>query len=155
MVEKELGERNFGFDSRKYMNCDMLPAAGCREAPPPQSTTAAKHHRPAAGSRQQAAGSARFSLLQIDVEEPEMLENPTKSNFGFDSLKYMNHDMEEKGIVGGECLLLEARFPLPRDHRLGAGPSAARRWCLSAHRCRGGGPSAIDVDVEEPKTLDV
>ena len=41
-------------------------------------------------------------------------------NFGFDSLKNMNHDMEEKGIVGGECLPLEPRFPLPRDHRLGA-----------------------------------
>ena len=41
-------------------------------------------------------------------------------NFGFDSLKYMNHDMEEKGIVGHECLTLEPRFPLPRDHRLGA-----------------------------------
>jgi hypothetical protein len=34
MVEKELGKRNFGFDSLKYMNCDMLPAADCREAPP-------------------------------------------------------------------------------------------------------------------------
>ncbi|CAL8376841.1 unnamed protein product [Boreogadus saida] len=41
-------------------------------------------------------------------------------NFGFDSLKNMNHDMEEKGIVGRECLLFEPRFPLPRDHRLGA-----------------------------------
>ena len=46
-------------------------------------------------------------------------------NFGFDSLKNMNHDMVEKGIVGRECLPLEARFPLPRvplprDHRLGA-----------------------------------
>ena len=41
-------------------------------------------------------------------------------NFGFDSLKYMNHDMEEKGIVARECLLLEPRFPLLRDHRLGA-----------------------------------
>ncbi|CAL8249425.1 unnamed protein product [Boreogadus saida] len=30
-------------------------------------------------------------------------------NFGFDSLKNMNHDMEEKGIVGGECLPLEPR----------------------------------------------
>ena len=68
MVEKELGERNFGFDSLKYMNCDMLPAAGCREAPPP-------------GSGQPAAGSARFSLLQIDVEveEPETSGNTTKS----------------------------------------------------------------------------
>ena len=28
MVEKELGERNFGFDSLKYMDCDM-PAKGC------------------------------------------------------------------------------------------------------------------------------
>ena len=75
MVEKELGERNFGFDSLKYMNCNMPPVA-------------ARHHRPAAGSqqraagsRQPAAGSARFSLLQIDVEveEPETSENPTQS----------------------------------------------------------------------------
>ena len=28
--------------------------------------------------------------------------------------------MEEKGIVGRECLPLELCFPLPRDHRLGA-----------------------------------
>ena len=34
-------------------------------------------------------------------------------NFGFDSLKYMNHDMEEKGIVARECLPLEPRFTLP------------------------------------------
>ena len=32
MVEKELGEINFGFDSLKYKDCDMLPAAGCPEA---------------------------------------------------------------------------------------------------------------------------
>ena len=51
MVEKELGERNFGFDSRKYMNCDMPPVA-------------ARHHRPAAGSWQQAArGSVDFRLM--------------------------------------------------------------------------------------------
>ena len=51
MVEKELGERNFGFDSLKYMNCDMLPVA-------------ARHHRPAAGSRQQAArASVDFRLM--------------------------------------------------------------------------------------------
>ena len=71
MVEKELGERNFGFDSLKYMNCDMPPVAARhhrREAPPP-------------GSGQPAAGSARFSLLQIDVkvEEPERSQNPTKT----------------------------------------------------------------------------
>ena len=41
-------------------------------------------------------------------------------DFSFDSLKYMNHDMEEKGIVARECLPLEPRFPLPRDHHLGA-----------------------------------
>ena len=35
-------------------------------------------------------------------------------NFGFDSLKYMNQDMEEKGIVAGE-----PRCPVPRDHLLG------------------------------------
>ncbi|CAL8380682.1 unnamed protein product [Boreogadus saida] len=35
-------------------------------------------------------------------------------NFGFDSLKYMNHEMEEKGIVACECLPLEPRFPPPR-----------------------------------------
>ncbi|CAL8314494.1 unnamed protein product [Boreogadus saida] len=40
MVEKELGERNFGFDSLKYMNCDMPPVAARhhhREGPPPGS----------------------------------------------------------------------------------------------------------------------
>ncbi|CAL8282840.1 unnamed protein product [Boreogadus saida] len=45
-------------------------------------------------------------------------------NFGCDSLKYMNHNMEEKGIVGRECLPLEPRCPLPRDHRLGAAGDA-------------------------------
>ncbi|CAL8336602.1 unnamed protein product [Boreogadus saida] len=53
MVEKELGERNFGFYSLKYMNRDMeekgivaaivsrrSPTARCPEAPTPQSTTA-------------------------------------------------------------------------------------------------------------------
>ena len=44
MVEKELGERNFGFDWLKYMNCDMPPVV-------------ARHHRPAAGSRQRAVQS--------------------------------------------------------------------------------------------------
>ncbi|CAL8370722.1 unnamed protein product [Boreogadus saida] len=102
MVEKELGERNFGFDSLKYMNCDMPPVA-------------ARHHRPAAGSRQQAArGSVDFSSTAIfSVNSPLTLakvENELGGrNFGFDSLKNVNHDMEEKGIVGGECLPLETR----------------------------------------------
>ncbi|CAL8388274.1 unnamed protein product [Boreogadus saida] len=86
MVEKELGERNFGFDWLKYMNCDMPPVA-------------ARHHRPAAGSRQRAVQSTSAKV-----------ENELGGrNFGFDSLKNMNHDMEEKGIVGGECLPLETR----------------------------------------------
>ena len=34
-------------------------------------------------------------------------------NFGFDSLKNMNHDIEEKVIVARECLQLEPRFRLP------------------------------------------
>ncbi|CAL8349837.1 unnamed protein product [Boreogadus saida] len=58
-----------------------LRHAACRRLP--RGTTAAKHHRPAAGSRAVVprAGSARFCLLQIDVEveEPETSENPTKS----------------------------------------------------------------------------
>ena len=37
-------------------------------------------------------------------------------NFGFDSPKYMNRDMEEKEIVAGDCLPLEPCCPLPRDH---------------------------------------
>ncbi|CAL8400476.1 unnamed protein product [Boreogadus saida] len=96
MVEKELGERNFGFDSLKYMNCDMPPVA-------------ARHHRPAAGSRQQAArGSVDFRLV-LGVISAKVENELGGRNFGFDSLKNMNHDMEEKGIVGGECLPLENR----------------------------------------------
>ena len=59
MVEEESGERNFGFDSLKYRNCD-------REV---KGIIASRHW--AAGSGQRAAGSGRFSLLQIDVEVEE------------------------------------------------------------------------------------
>ena len=48
-------------------------------------------------------------------------------NFGFDSLKYMNQDMEVKGIVASDCLPLEPRFPLP----VAEGP-APRRCPLPA-----------------------
>ena len=91
-----MGERNFGFDSLEYMNCNMeekgIVAHDCL---PPESRcpplAATRHHhrkapppgsgQPAAGSRQWAAGSARVSLLQIDVEveELETSENPTQS----------------------------------------------------------------------------
>ena len=57
MFEKELGERNFGFDSLKYMNCDMEEKGIVVRGPLLRATTAAKHHCPAAGSRQQSAGS--------------------------------------------------------------------------------------------------
>ena len=56
MVEKELGERKFGFDYLKYMNCDMPPVAARhhrREAPPPGSG------QPAAAAR----GSVYFRLM--------------------------------------------------------------------------------------------
>ncbi|CAL8334796.1 unnamed protein product [Boreogadus saida] len=77
MVEKELGERNFGFDSLKYMNCDMPPVA-------------ARHHRPAAGSRQQAArGSVDFRLV-LGVISSMVEKELGERNFGFDWLKYMN-----------------------------------------------------------------
>ena len=70
MVEKELGERNFGFDSLKYMHCDMdekgIVALDCLPPEPhcplPRGTTAAKHHRPAAGSGQPAAGSRQRAV---------------------------------------------------------------------------------------------
>ncbi|CAL8237130.1 unnamed protein product [Boreogadus saida] len=63
VVEKELGERNFGSDSLKYMNGDMeekgivsrrSPVA---RRPLPRGTTTTKHHCPAVGSGQPAAGS--------------------------------------------------------------------------------------------------
>ena len=34
-------------------------------------------------------------------------------NFGFEYLKYMSRDMEEKGIVARDCLPPEPRCPLP------------------------------------------
>ncbi|CAL8285268.1 unnamed protein product [Boreogadus saida] len=79
-------------------------------------------------------------------------------NFGFDSLKYMNHDMEENGIVARDCLPPEPRCrgttaarhdrreaQLPRDATvLPRCCSLPRRWCLgswqrgsSGRQCRG------------------
>ncbi|CAL8387580.1 unnamed protein product [Boreogadus saida] len=49
------------------------------------------------------------NILCLAIVEKEL----GKRNFGFDSLKYMNQDMEEKGIVAHDCLQLEPRFPLP------------------------------------------
>jgi hypothetical protein len=64
-------------------------------------------------------------------------------NFGFDPLKYMNREMEEKGIVVRDCLPPEPRCPLSRHHRreepppLGGGSSA-----MPDARFRDGGASA-------------
>ncbi|CAL8358236.1 unnamed protein product [Boreogadus saida] len=44
-------------------------------------------------------------------------------NIGSGSLKYMNRDMEEKGIVARACLPPEPRCPLPAPWR---------RWCLGS-----------------------
>ena len=46
-------------------------------------------------------------------------------NFGFGSLNYMNHDMEEKGIVARDCLQPDSRCPLPAACCRGGGASAA------------------------------
>ncbi|CAL8337610.1 unnamed protein product [Boreogadus saida] len=134
MVQKELGERNFGFDSLKYMNCDMPPVAARhhrREAPPPVGDISA------------------------------MVENVLGGNFGFYSLKNMNHDTEEKGIVGDECLPLEPRFPLPRDRCRGTTASALQEAEVPK-RCPATIPFSsffsllhIDVDVEEPGTSEI
>ena len=73
-------------------------------------------------------------------------------NFGFDSLKNMNHDMEGKGIVGGECLPLEPRFPLPiRDHRLGAAGGGGIPFSSLSRF----GLLHIDMDVKEPGTSEL
>ena len=103
-------------------------------------------------------------------------------NFGFDSLKYKNHDMKEKGIVARECLPHEARFPLPaadgpllrrRLLQEAVVPKRCplpRRWSLGSEAPAGDNRGQqsratipffsmswfsllqIDVDLEEPKT---
>ena len=103
-------------------------------------------------------------------------------NFGFDSLKYKNHDMKEKGIVARECLPHEARFPLPAaDGQLlrrrllqeAVVPKRCplpRRWSLGSEAPAGDNHGQqsratipfscmswfsllqIDLDVEEPET---
>ena len=45
--------------------------------------------------------------LVVGVIAAKVEKELGERNFGFDSLKYMNHDMEEKGIVTRDRLLLE------------------------------------------------
>ncbi|CAL8359311.1 unnamed protein product [Gadus morhua 'NCC'] len=72
-----------------------------------------------------------------------MVENELgERNFGFDSLKYMNHDMEEKGIVGRESVSANHRLlkrwsigseaPAGDDRGTTARLPAAGRWCFAA-----------------------
>ena len=83
MVEKELGERNFGFDSLKYMNHEAPPSRGTL----PASEAVVPRQRAAGLRRETIAGNNPFSsmswfrLLQIDVDvdEPETLEYPMQS----------------------------------------------------------------------------
>ena len=65
MVDKELGESNFGFDSLKYMNCDMEEAGivASRQPAACSQQRAAESGQPASVSRQRAVGS-RQRVLQ-------------------------------------------------------------------------------------------
>ena len=95
MIEEELGERSFGLDSPKFMNCDTeekgivaldyqppeprcpLPTA---DTPPPCGTTgqgrwclgsgapAVDNRGPQSRATIPFSSMSRFSLLQIDVE---------------------------------------------------------------------------------------
>ena len=66
-------------------------------------------------------------------------------NIGSGSLKYMNRDMEEKGIVARACFPPEPRCPLP----------AVRRWCLGSGQ-RGSLPPRGSVTPEgTERTLEV
>ena len=84
MVEKELGEIYFGFDSLKNMNRDMEEKGiVARDCPPRWSLGSGQR---GSGGRQSRAtitfsSMSRFSPFQIDeeVEEPELSENPTQS----------------------------------------------------------------------------
>ena len=155
-MRRNWGERNFSFDSLKYMNYNMeekgivardfLPP---EPRWPPRGTTAAKHHHPAACSGQPAGVSRQWAArgssvahffvilitvlllvlwritrqtlfsgifttrLVVGVISAMVEKELGERNFGFDSLKYMTHDMEEIGIVARYFLQLRLRFPLP------------------------------------------
>ncbi|CAL8250008.1 unnamed protein product [Boreogadus saida] len=123
VVEKELGENNFGFESLKYMNRDMeekgIVAYDCL---PPEPRCR--------GTNASAAGSAEaprratipfpsmslFSLLQIDVEveEPETSEKPTQS-FEIHNISWeLRHRL----------MLTELEREIEREWRLEALPQA-------------------------------
>ena len=67
--------------------------------------------------------------LVVGVNSAMVKRNWGERNFAFDSLKYMNRDMQEKGIVARGSLLPEPGCPMPRHHSLGAAP---RQCCLGS-----------------------
>ena len=98
MVEKELVERNFGFDSLKYVNRDMeekgiiardcLPPEPAACCPLPRQLGAAHCGAPAGDNRGQQSRAtipfnsmSQFSLLQtvVEVEEQQTSEDPMQS----------------------------------------------------------------------------
>ncbi|CAL8233973.1 unnamed protein product [Boreogadus saida] len=151
------------------MNCDMeekgivdrdclpqephclLPC--CREAPSPRrcllpaSEMVVPQQRGSGGGQSRATipffSMSWFILLQIDVEveEPEMSENPPHV-FEIHNI-YMNHDMEEKGIVARDCL--------PPEPCCCEAPPARGTIAAGHHRhaaCfRGGDASSADTGV--------
>ena len=76
MVEKEMWEKNFGFDSLKYMNRDM-EEKGISPLPASEAPGAARLRRETIPF----SPMSRFSLLPIvvELEEQETSESPTQS----------------------------------------------------------------------------
>ena len=60
-------------------------------------------------TRQTLVSGISTTRLVLGVISDKVENELGGRNFGFDSLKNMNHDMEEKGIVGRECIPLEPR----------------------------------------------
>ncbi|CAL8259298.1 unnamed protein product [Boreogadus saida] len=91
--------------------------------------------------------SGVVSITVLAMVEKELGER----NFGFDSLKNMNRDMEEKGIVARDCLPPGPRCPLPaatRHHRREAPPPRGTTATRHAARFRGGGASTAGLRRE-------
>ena len=63
MVEKELGERNFGFYFLKYMNCEMEEKGNCPLIDSRRSSAAERHHRREATSPRRCPLPASDALV--------------------------------------------------------------------------------------------
>jgi hypothetical protein len=58
--------------------------------------------------------------LEVGVISAMVEKELGERNVGFDSLKYMNRDMEEKGIVSRWTPAARFLLPATRPHRLGS-----------------------------------